>query len=172
MPAGNIGFFTQAFDKHKKIAMKINRRKFLRTSIAFSTAGIVLLKSSLASAKWNVADFAPGSFDATMKQLLKGKPIVESDKIDLNIPEIAENGALVPVTVTSSLKDIQSIALVVEQNPVPLAIKVELMPELEPFLSARLKMANTSFVFALVETEKVCYRAKKKVKVTIGGCGG
>ena len=152
--------------------MKVNRRKFLKTTIAFSAAGIALLESTLAKAEWLAADFAPGPFDATMKQLLKGKPIVETNKIDLNIPEIAENGALVPVTVTSSIKDIQSIAIVVEQNPVPLVIQAQLMPELEPFMSARLKIANTSFVFALVETEKVCYSVKKKVKVTIGGCGG
>lgn len=152
--------------------MKLNRRKFLKTSIAFSVAGIGLLESSAANAEWTAADFAPGSLDATMKQLFKGKPIVETDKIDLNIPEIAENGALVPVTVTTSLKGVQGIAILVEQNPVPLAIQVELMPELEPFMSARLKMANTAFVFALVETENICYSFKKKVKVTIGGCGG
>jgi len=124
--------------------MKVNRRKFLKTTIAFSAAGIALLESTLAKAEWLAADFAPGPFDATMKQLLKGKPIVETDKI----------------------------AIVVEQNPVPLVIQAQLMPELEPFMSARLKIANTSFVFALVETEKVCYSVKKKVKVTIGGCGG
>jgi sulfur-oxidizing protein SoxY len=152
--------------------MKVNRRKFLKTLLAIGTAGIALLESTLANAEWVAADFAPGSFDVTMKQLLKGKPIIETDKIDLNIPEIAENGALVPVSVTTSLKGIQSIAILVEQNPVPLAIQVELMPELEPFMSARLKIASTSFVFALVETEKMCYSVKKKVKVTIGGCGG
>jgi sulfur-oxidizing protein SoxY len=107
-----------------------------------------------------------------MKQLLNGKPIVETDKIDLNIPEIAENGAVVPVTVTSSLKDIKNISIVVEQNPVPLAIQAELMPELQPFISARLKIARSSFVFAIAEGEKVCHSVKKKVKVTIGGCGG
>jgi sulfur-oxidizing protein SoxY len=152
--------------------MKANRRKFLITTIAFSTAGIALFNSSLAYAEWLAADFEPGSFDATMKQLLKGKPIVETDKIDLNIPEIAENGALVPVTVTSSLKDIKNLAIVIEQNPVPLTIEAVLMPELEPFLSARLKLASSSFVFAIAEGEKVCYSVKKKVKVTIGGCGG
>jgi sulfur-oxidizing protein SoxY len=152
--------------------MKVNRRKFLKTSLVCGAAGLALLDSSLAKAESLAADFAPSSFDATMKQLLKGKPIVETDKIDLNIPEIAENGALVPVTVTSSLKDIKNLVLVVEQNPVPLAIEAMLMPELEPFLSARLKLASTSFVFAIAETDKVCYSVKKKVKVTIGGCGG
>lgn len=152
--------------------MKINRRKFLKTTFALSTAGMALLDSSAANAEWNAADFAPNPFDAAMKQLLNGKPIVETDKIELNIPEIAENGALVPVTVTSSLEGIQNIAIVVEQNPVPLAIQAQLMPELEPFMSARLKLASTSFVFAIAETEKICYSVKKKVKVTIGGCGG
>lgn len=152
--------------------MKVNRRKFLTTSIALGTTGFILLNPAAAQATWNSADFAPGPFDATMKQILNGKPIAETDKIDLNIPEIAENGALVPVTVTSSLKDIKNIAIVVEQNPVPLAIQAELMPELEPFISARLKLASTSFVFAIAETDKVCYSVKKKVKVTIGGCGG
>lgn len=152
--------------------MKVNRREFLKTTLVFGAAGISILDTALVNAEWNAADFAPGSFDATMTQLLKGKPIVETDKIDLTIPEIAENGALVPVTVTSSLKNIQSIAIVVEQNPVPLAIQAGLMPELEPFMSARLKLANTSFVFALLETDNAIYSAKKKVKVTIGGCGG
>jgi sulfur-oxidizing protein SoxY len=154
------------------MAMKFNRRKFLTTWLAIGTAGIIVLESSLANAKWNAADFQSNPFDEAMKQLLKGKPISESDKIDLTIPEIAENGALVPVTVTTNLTDIQNIAIVVEQNPVPLTIQAVLMPELEPFLSARLKIANTSYVFALVETEKICYSVKKKVKVTIGGCGG
>ncbi len=152
--------------------MEVNRRKFLKTTVAFSAAGLALLESPLAHPERQAADFASGSFDATLKQLLKGKPIVETDKIDLNIPEIAENGALVPVTVSSSLKDILNIALLIEQNPVPLALQLLLTPELEPFLSARLKIASSSFVFALAEGEKVCYSVKKKVKVTIGGCGG
>jgi sulfur-oxidizing protein SoxY len=152
--------------------MKVNRRKFLKTTFVFSTTGMALLNSSAAFAGWNVADFAPIPFDVTMKQLLKGKPLVETDKIELNIPEIAENGALVPVTVSSSLDGIQNIAIVAEQNPVPLAIQATLMPELEPFISARLKLASTSFVYAIAETEKACYSIKKKVKVTIGGCGG
>jgi sulfur-oxidizing protein SoxY len=152
--------------------MKVNRRKFLKTTFVLSAAGMALLDSSVTTAQWNAADFAPNPFDAAMKQLLNGKPIVETDKIALNIPEIAENGALVPVTVTSSLEGIQNIAIVVEQNPVPLAIQATLMPELESFISARLKLASTSFVFAIAETEKICYSVKKKVKVTIGGCGG
>ncbi len=152
--------------------MKVNRRKFLKTSVALSAAGIYFLKSQPVLAEWSAADFAPTNLDAAMKQILKGKPIVETDKIELTIPEIAENGAVVPVTVTSSLKDIKTISLVAEQNPVPLTVQMEITPDIEPFLSARLKLASSSFVYAIAEGEKVCYSVKKKVKVTIGGCGG
>ncbi len=155
-----------------KNAMKINRRKFLKIALALSTAGISFLETALANIGWSAADFAPTTFEAAMKQLLKGKPLTETDKIELTIPEIAENGALVPVTVTSSLAYIKSLALVAELNPVPLAIQLFVTPDIEPFLSARLKLASTSFVYALAETEQGWFAAKKKVKVTIGGCGG
>jgi len=154
------------------MAMKVNRRKFLKITVALSATVIALLQSRQAFSAWQAANFAPDTFNATMKQLFKGKPIVDTDDINLNIPEIAENGALVPVTVSTNLKDIRNIAILVEQNPVPLIIQIQLTPEIEPFLSARLKLASSSFVYAIAEGEKVCYGIKKKVKVTIGGCGG
>jgi sulfur-oxidizing protein SoxY len=152
--------------------MKINRRKFLKITLASITAGLSILETALAHAGWSAADFAPTTFDAAMKQLLKGKKAVETDKIVLTIPEIAENGALVPVTVTSTLEGINSFALLAELNPVPLAIQLHLTPDIEPFLSARLKLAETSYVYALAETDKGWFSVRKKVKVTIGGCGG
>jgi sulfur-oxidizing protein SoxY len=154
------------------MAMKANRRKFLKTTVALSAIGFALLQSRQAFSAWQAANFAPDTFDTTMKQLFKGKPIVDSDDINLNIPEIAENGALVPVTVSTNQKDIRNIAILVEQNPVPLIIQIQLTPEIEPTLSARLKLASTSFVYAIAEGENVCYSARKNVKVTIGGCGG
>jgi sulfur-oxidizing protein SoxY len=152
--------------------MKLNRRNFLKASLVFSALEIGLLESQTVLAEWSATRFAEVGFDQTLKQVLNGKPIVESDKINLEIPEIAENGALVPLTVTSTLDDIKTISIIVEQNPVPLIIQAQLMPELEAFMSARLKIANSSFVFAIAESEKICYSVKKKVKVTIGGCGG
>ena len=152
--------------------MKLNRRHFLKTTVILSATGLGTLEIQPASAEWPAVRFAESGFDQTLKQISNGKPIVESDKINLDIPEIAENGALVPFTVTSTLDDIRNISIIVEQNPVPLIIQTQLMPELEMFMSARLKIANSSFVFAIAEGEKVCYSVKKKVKVTIGGCGG
>lgn len=155
-----------------RTAMKANRRNFLKTSLALGATLASLLDTNLVNADWNATDFAPGSLDATLKQLLNGKPLVATDKIELNIPEIAENGAVVPITVSTRLPDIQRISIVAEKNPVPLAIQSELLPELEPFMSARLKLASTGFVYALAETDKTIFSIKKLVKVTIGGCGG
>ena len=152
--------------------MKLNRRNFLKTSMALSASGLGFFKSRLVLADWPAVRFAQVSFDQSLKQVLNGKPIVETDKISLDIPEIAENGALVPFTVSSTLEGLHIISIIVEQNPVPLVIQTQLMPELETFMSARLKIAGSSFVYAIAEGENVCYSVKKKVKVTIGGCGG
>lgn len=148
------------------------RRDFVKTSFVIASAGLCALAAPGLNAAWSQGDFADTPFDQTMKRILKGKPVVGTDKIDLAIPEIAENGAVVPVTITSSLENIGKITLLVEQNPVPLIMQAQLQPELVPFMSARLKIANTSFVYVIAEGDKVCYSVKKKVKVTIGGCGG
>jgi sulfur-oxidizing protein SoxY len=152
--------------------MKRTRRHFLKAAVGYSMTGIILLKAQPVLAEWPASKFAAGNFAQTLAQVTNGKPIVETDKITLNIPEIAENGALVPMTVTSTLEDIRTFSIVVEHNPVPLALQVILMPELETFVSARLKIAESAFVHAIAESEKTCYSVKKKVKVTIGGCGG
>jgi sulfur-oxidizing protein SoxY len=148
------------------------RRDFVKTSLVIASAGLCALAAPELYAAWSQGDFAETPFDQTIKRILKGKPIVGTDKIDLTIPEIAENGTVVPITVTSSLENIGKIMVLVEQNPVPLIMQAQLQPELVPFISARLKIANSSFVHVIAEGDKVCYSIKKKVKVTIGGCGG
>ncbi len=77
-----------------------------------------------------------------------------------------------PVSVSTTLDNVKSISLLVEKNPVPLAIRFELSPVLEASVSTRLKMAETADVIALVETNNGVYRTQQRVKVTIGGCGG
>lgn len=152
--------------------MQSNRRKFMKTSVAIGMVGFTLFDAPFSLAEWSAERFAPGGLEDTLKHILNGKPVVESNDLVLTIPEIAENGALVPVTVETALPDIRKLAIIVEENPVPLVIQAQLTPALEPFLSARLKMAKSSFVYFIAESEKVCYSVKKKVKVTIGGCGG
>lgn len=95
-----------------------------------------------------------------------------SDKINLEIPIIAENGAVVPLSVTSTLENVAQIYLFVEKNPTPLVALFNLSPVVEAFVSARIKMAETSKVIVVVKTESGLYKTQKQVKVTLGGCGG
>lgn len=103
---------------------------------------------------------------------LYGKTAEKSDKVKLDAPEIAENGAVVPIAVSASLPDVTSIAILVTENPNTLAAAYRILPGAAASVSNRLKMAKTSNVVALVEAGGKLYSASKEVKVTVGGCGG
>jgi sulfur-oxidizing protein SoxY len=95
-----------------------------------------------------------------------------SDKITLGVPTIAENGAVVPVEVSTTLENVESISIVVAGNPRPLAASFELSGSVMPEISSRIKMGQTSDVMAVVKTDTGLFSTSKEVKVTIGGCGG
>lgn len=143
------------------------RRRFLKQLLALCAA-----LPLPAFAKWPAEHFAPGKLEETIAHLFNGQTISDSPDILLKIPLIAENGAVVPITVSSILPNVRSITILVEKNPVPLAARFELAPELAPFVSARLKMSETCDVIAVVDSGGRLYSAKQRVKVTIGGCGG
>jgi sulfur-oxidizing protein SoxY len=105
-------------------------------------------------------------------RLLYGRTAEPSDKIKLDAPEIAENGAVVPISVSTSLADVSSIAFVVPENPNVLAAYYRLPQGTLPSIANRLKMAKTSNVIVLVESGGKLFSATKEVKVTVGGCGG
>jgi sulfur-oxidizing protein SoxY len=88
------------------------------------------------------------------------------------VPEIAENGAVVPVTVSTTLADVESISIVVKNNPRPLVASFEIPAGTLPDVSSRIKMGETSDVTAVVKTADGLYSTSRQVKVTIGGCGG
>jgi sulfur-oxidizing protein SoxY len=95
-----------------------------------------------------------------------------SDKVKLDAPEIAENGAVVPISVATTLTDVTSISFLVADNPNALAASYNIPPGTIPSVANRLKMAKTSNVTAIVEAGGKLYSATKEVKVTVGGCGG
>lgn len=154
--------------------MTDNRRAFIKKSVAFSGYSIFatggLLASPEATAEWLAETTSTNILQQTLKRLFKDQKIIESDKIDIRIPKTAENGAAVPIAVTSSLNNVESIAILVEKNPIPLAAKFELSPDLEAFVSVRLKIAESSAVAVIVETNEGFFTASKKVIVTPGGC--
>jgi sulfur-oxidizing protein SoxY len=110
--------------------------------------------------------------DADAIKLLYGKTAEPSDKVKMDAPEIAENGAVVPVAVTTTLADVTSISFLVHENPVVLVASYKIPAGTVPSVANRIKMAKTSNVIVVVEAGGKLYSATKEVKVTVGGCGG
>ena len=110
--------------------------------------------------------------DADAIKALYGKTAEPSDKVKLDAPEIAENGAVVPIAVTTTLPDVTSISFFASENPNALAASYVIPAGTMPTIANRLKMAKTCNVIAIVESGGKLYSATKEVKVTVGGCGG
>ena len=156
--------------------MDIKRRKILQVSGGMSVltlagaAGLVKPEEALGQ-EWNKAAFDTKNLADTMKTL-GGSGSAESKEIQITGPEIAENGALVPVSVESKLPKTQTIAIILEKNPTPLSAIFDIPDGTDPFVSTRLKLAESSKVYALVKADGKYFHAAKEVKVTLGGCGG
>ncbi len=148
--------------------MNLTRRLFLKGATA-AAAMIALPRTLLA---WPEKAFKATSPDDTMNALFGTTDATESSAVVLNAPDIAENGAVVPVSVSSTLDGVESISIIVEKNPSPLAASFDLGPNAVADVSTRLKMGKTSNVTAVVKADGKLYTASKEVKVTIGGCGG
>lgn len=110
--------------------------------------------------------------EADAIKALYGKTAEASDKVKLDAPEIAENGAVVPVSVTTTLADVTSISFLVSENPVVLVASYKIPAGTMPSVANRIKMAKTSNVIVVVEAGGKVYSTTKEVKVTVGGCGG
>jgi sulfur-oxidizing protein SoxY len=110
--------------------------------------------------------------DADAIKALYGKTAEPSDKVKMDAPEIAENGAVVPISVSSTLPDVTSISILVAENPNALAASYVIPAGTLPSVANRLKMAKTTNVIAVVEAGGKLYSTTKEVKVTVGGCGG
>jgi sulfur-oxidizing protein SoxY len=110
--------------------------------------------------------------DADAIKVLYGRTAEPSDKVKLDAPEIAENGAVVPISVTTTLPEVTSISFLVSENPNALAASYKIPAGTLPSVANRLKMAKTSNVICIVEAGGKLYSASKEVKVTVGGCGG
>jgi len=159
--------------------MRHQRREVLKAGggvtvmMLAASAGLLRPQEAFAQATWNKAAFDTKTLADTVKAL-GGATAAENAGVRFAspTPDIAENGAVVPVTVTSSLPKTESIAILVEKNPNILAANFTVSGGAEPFVSTRVKMGQTSDVYALVKADGRYYYAKKEIKVTIGGCGG
>ena len=152
--------------------MDRKRRLLLQGTVGFgavAAAGLLVPREVLAA--WPKEAFAATEYDAGLNKLLGGEP-QPSDKVEVNAPDIAENGAVVPVTIETSLDNVESISLFVQNNPSPLAANFVLGSGAAGYAATRVKMGKTSDVVAVVKAGGQLVSARKEVKVTIGGCGG
>ena len=156
--------------------MNMKRRTFLKGTLAASTVGMAvgagLLTPRAVLAAWPKAAFEAKSVAEAMQDLVGTDTAAEGD-IKIKAPDIAENGAVVPITIDTDMKGVQSISILAKENASPLTCSYQLAANTDPFVSTRIKMGKTSDVIAVVKTgDGKVYSAKKEVKVTIGGCGG
>lgn len=154
----------------------MNRRHVLKASsnsalMAMLASAGLLPAGEAGAAEWNKAAFGTTSVADTIKQL-GGTDATASGEIAFTAPDIAENGAVVPLSITSKLPNTQQIAVLVEKNPNTLTALFDISAETEPSISTRVKMGQSSNIVALVKADGKFYTSTKEVKVTLGGCGG
>ncbi|HEX4882809.1 MAG TPA: thiosulfate oxidation carrier protein SoxY [Casimicrobiaceae bacterium] len=137
-----------------------------------AAAGWLKPGEALAADAWNKAAFEAKTMDETMKAFGGSAPAQSKDITFFSTPDIAENGAVVPVGITSTVPKTEQIAILVEKNPNMLAASFDLPAGTEPTVTTRVKMGQSSNVYALVKADGKYYVASKEIKVTLGGCGG
>jgi len=138
----------------------------------FVAAGLVRPGTAQAQSAWNQAAFAAKGLDNVVKSLGGASAAQTKEMSWGSTPEIAENGAVVPVSVASNLPKTESIAILVEKNPNTLAAVFTIPPGTDPNVSTRVKMGESSIVYALIKADGKYYVAQREIKVTLGGCGG
>ncbi len=156
--------------------MNVSRRTGLRAAgslgLYAALAAIGLFEGRPVSAQtFNATLFQARNLSELLK-MLGATSAADSKEIQITTPDIAENGAVVPVAVRSQLPRTEQISLLVEKNPDPLVATYQLLEGVEPDLTMRVKMSQSSDVIALVKADGRFFMARKDVKVTIGGCGG
>ena len=155
--------------------MNNQRRNLLKGSSGAALLGLLaaagLIKPELALADWNKAAFDAKSMADTLKALgVAGT--TDSKDVQVTGPDIAENGAVVPVGVSSTLPNVSMVAILIEKNPNALSATFNLPEGTEANVQTRVKMGQTSNVYALVKSDGKFFMATKEIKVTLGGCGG
>lgn len=152
------------------------RRFFLKGSLVTGLLAIAasfgLLAPIRALAAWPVAAFDAKKVDDALITLFGNSNLIDSSAdITLTAPDLAENGAVVPVTVQSNLEGIESITLLVDKNPNALVARFNLAKNTRAYIKTNVKMAETSHLIAVLKAGDKLYSTRRKVKVTLNGCG-
>lgn len=154
--------------------INMERRKALKAGCSLGLLGLLATMGLVQSGTARATERNNRVFEAkTMDEALDALGVVipeNSAAIQLTAPETAENGAFVPITITSSLPRIEQISVIVDKNPTMLAANFILPEGTEGFITTRIKMGQTAMVVVLVKSNGKFYRASREVKVVLGGC--
>jgi len=155
--------------------MNKQRRNVLKSGSGAALLSVLaaagIIRPGMALADWNKAAFETKNLADTLKALGVSTP-ADSKDVQMTAPDIAENGAVVPIGVASTLPNVTMIAIMIEKNPSTLAATFTLPAGTEPNIQTRVKMGQTSNVFAVVKSDGKFFMTSKEIKVTMGGCGG
>ena len=149
--------------------MQEMRRLTLKLAAALAIGALVPLRALAAA--WNKGAFESKTAADALKNL-GATGAAENAGILIEAPQIAENGAVVPIEVSCNIPGTRSLSVLIEKNPFPLAGRFEFMEGAVPFVKVNVKMGESSFVRVVAEAGGRYYTAAKEVKITIGGCGG
>jgi len=155
---------------------EIHRRTFLKGTLASAALGVAAAAGLLRPARALAADWPTGAFEAksiegALKNLYGGAQTAGAGAIKIKAPIQAENGAVVPISVSAGMPNVEAISIYVEKNERPLIANTEITGA-GGYFSARMKMAQSSDVQVVVKSGGKLYSAKQNIKVTVGGCGG
>ncbi|MGB5177929.1 MAG: thiosulfate oxidation carrier protein SoxY [Gammaproteobacteria bacterium] len=153
----------------------MKRRLFLKASVAAGTVGVAasagLLMPRTVLAAWNEAAFKADTLAAALKAGMGSDAATESAGVTLEVPPNPENGAVVPVAVSTTLSGVQSIAILVEKNASPLCGVFYPGKRMKPAISIRVKVGESGEIITVVKSGDKLHSARQAVKVTVGGCG-
>jgi sulfur-oxidizing protein SoxY len=150
----------------------MQRRKFIRYIASMLSAALTdALICKPAWSAWRSDLFGSGDFRSKFALVSANHPIIDSQDISLTLPQIAEDGAVVPIIISSELDNIDTIYVWIEKNPTPLAASFQLSPSITTHITARIKMAESCNVIVLARQGEHWLRCQQWVQVMRGGCG-
>ena len=164
-------YASNKIDHKYEEVMNISRRRFIQHSLYtgfLATLGKSLL-SNIAAAEWPAAAFDETEYGPALKGLIGDQELLEGH-VKIDAPEIAENGATVPVKISTDLGNVEWISIFGDKNPRPWISRFHFHGKSKPFVSTRIKLRESSNIVAIVKADGKLYRSKSAVKVTAGGC--
>ena len=148
------------------------RRKFLKiltSSITLFATGLLTPIKILA--EWNQAAFSAKDFNTAINAYFPNQNIHESNKIEIGVYDEVENGAVVPIKIETSLKNVKTITIFADKNPNPLIANFNLLQNCVPFVSTRIKISEPSNIVVVINSDNKIYMTKKFIIVHENGCG-